>query len=91
MPEKDEIPRFHRRSIPRGKYGELSKVLEEVEEAIDAEEQGHRLMLLIELSDIIGAVEGVLKKKEYNHTIEDLIKFARLRGAVSVANGWASK
>lgn len=91
MVEKNDIPRFHQRTITRGKYGELSKVLEEVEEALDAEEQGHRLMLLIELSDIIGAVEGVLKKKEYNHTIEDLIKFARLRGAVSVANGWASE
>ena len=87
----NEKPRFHQRVIKRGKYGELSKVLEEVEEAIDAEEQGHRLMLLIELSDIVGAVEGVLKKKEYNHTIEDLIKFARLRGAVSVANDWASE
>lgn len=91
MAEQSDIPRFHQRAIPRGKYGELSKVVEEVEEAIDAEDQGHRLMLLIELSDIIGAVEGVLKKKEYNHTIEDLIKFARLRGAVSVANGWASE
>jgi len=88
--EKSDTPRFHQRTIPRGKYGELSKIVEEIEEDIDAEDQGHRLMLLIELSDIIGAVEGVLKKKEYNHTIEDLIKFARLRGAVSVANGWAS-
>lgn len=59
----NEKPRFHQRVIKRGKYGELSKVLEEVEEAIDAEEQGHRLMLLIELSDIVGAVEGVLKKE----------------------------
>lgn len=90
MAESNGKPRFHRRDIKRGKYGELSKVLEEVEEAIDAEEQDHRLMLLIELSDIVGAIEGVLKKKNYNHTIEDLIKFARLRGAVSVANGWAS-
>jgi hypothetical protein len=91
MNEKyEEKPRFHQRSIPRGKYGELSKIVEEVEEALDSEEQGHRLMLLIELSDIVGAVEGVLIKKKFNHTVEDLIKFARLRGAVSVANGWNS-
>jgi len=83
--------KFHIKKIKRGKYGELSKILEEVEEAIDAEFQKDRVMLLIELSDIVGAVEGVLKKQKFNITVEELIKFARLRGEVSVANGWSSK
>jgi hypothetical protein len=81
---------FHEREIPRGKYGEVSKILEEVYEALDSDERNHRLMLLIELSDIVGAVEGVLLHKKFGHSVEDLIKFARLRGKVSVANGWAS-
>lgn len=82
---------FHKRKIPKGSYGELSKIVEEVEEALDADEQGLRLMLLLELSDIIGAVDGVLKKHFPNFTTEELLTFVRLRGAVSVANGWASK
>jgi hypothetical protein len=48
-------------------------------------------MMLIELADIIGAVEGVLIKQGFNLTVEELAKFARLRGAVSVAQGWASE
>lgn len=91
MKKDEEIPKFHKRPISKGKYGELSKIQEELEEAFDAEEQSHRLMLLLELSDIVGAVEGVLIKKDFKHTIEDLIKFARLRGKVSVYQGWASK
>lgn len=83
--------KFHKKTIKRGKYGDLSKILEEVEEAIDAEEQGQRFMMLIELSDIIGAVEGVLLKQKFNITVEELAKFARLRGAVSVAQGWAGE
>ena len=82
--------KFHKREIHKGKYGEISKILEEVEEAIDSEEQGLRLMTLIELSDILGAVDGVLKKQFPNFTAEELLAFARLRGAVSVAQGWAS-
>lgn len=82
---------FHKKKIKKGKYGELSKILEEVEEAIDAQEQGHRFMMLIELSDIVGAVEGVLLKEGFNVTVEELVKFARLRGAVSVAQGWAGE
>lgn len=83
--------KFHKRKIPRGKYGELSKVKEEVEEALDSEEQGLRIMTLIELSDILGAVDGVLKKHFPNFTAEELLIFARLRGAVAVSQGWASE
>lgn len=53
---------YHIDDIPRGEYGELSKVIEETLELKDAMEQGQKLMCLIELSDIIGAIEGYLEK-----------------------------
>lgn len=82
---------FHKDLIDKGIYGELSKITEELQEAYDAQTQGHKLMLLLELADIVGAVEGVLCKSYKDFSLEDLIKFQRLRSAVSVANGWASK
>lgn len=66
---------YHIKDIVPGKYGELSKVKEELEEAFDAEEQGNRLMVLIELADIIGAISGYLDKKyNSNFTLQDLMK-----------------
>lgn len=76
---------FHTREIKRGIYGELSKIEEELHEAIDALEQGQELMLLIELSDMIGAIEGISKK--YGFTIEQLLKFSRLRSKVAIEEG----
>lgn len=76
------MSKFHKKEITKGIYGELSKIQEELDEAMDAVEQNQELMLLIELSDIIGAVEGVAKK--YNFTIEQLLQFARLRSKVAI-------
>lgn len=60
----DETPTwagpFHERQIPRGVYGQLSKVEEERQEALDALDRDHRLMYCVELSDMLGALEGVL-------------------------------
>jgi hypothetical protein len=42
---------YHLNDIPGGTLGELSKVVEEIHEALDAEEQGVRIMTLLELSD----------------------------------------
>lgn len=53
---------YHINDIPRGVYGELSKVIEEALELKDAMEQGQKLMCLIEISDIIGAIEGYIEK-----------------------------
>jgi hypothetical protein len=53
---------YHLTEIKRGEYGELSKVAEEVLEAIDAQDQANPVMVLIELSDAIGAIEGYLDK-----------------------------
>lgn len=46
---------YHLSPIPRGTYGDLDKVYEEIEELKDAEAQGNRVMTLLELSDTIGA------------------------------------
>lgn len=43
---------YHIRKIRRGKFGEASKIREELDEFIDACEQGCKLMALQELSDI---------------------------------------
>ena len=50
---------YHITQIERGEYGTLGKVLEEVHEAIDAQAQGSKIMLTVELADIYGALEEV--------------------------------
>jgi phosphoribosyl-ATP pyrophosphohydrolase len=74
---------FHKTAIKKGEYGELSKIREELDEAYDAQDQGDKVMLLIELSDIIGAIEGV-SKKYYGMNVEDLLKFSRTRSEVII-------
>jgi len=43
---------YHKSKIKKGVLGEISKVQEEVDEYIDAKEQGIYIMELLELSDI---------------------------------------
>jgi hypothetical protein len=50
---------YHKKKILKGVYGEISKVREEVEEYIDAIDQGCKIMAVVELSDIYGALEAV--------------------------------
>ena len=69
-------PGYHVRKIARGEFGELSKVLEEVEEAMDFDEQDNRLGVLIELSDVLGAIQGYLKKNVPGFTVYDLLSMA---------------
>jgi len=73
---------YHEVEIPKGEYGELSKVQEELLEAMDADKRGHDIMLLIELSDLVGAVAGVAEKR-FGFSIEQLVKFAKLRSSVA--------
>lgn len=63
---------YHSKEIPRGKFGEFSKIKEEFMEAEDAFEQGNKVMLLVELADLIGAIEGYCSI--YNITLDDLLK-----------------
>lgn len=64
---------YHLQPIPRGEFGESSKVLEEVLELQDAEAQGARVMALNELADIVGAVEGYLERHFPGLTMVDLL------------------
>lgn len=62
---------YHLRKISKGVLGELSKVKEELEEAEDAQAQGVKIMLLVELSDMIGAIKAVAEKN--GSSLEDLL------------------
>lgn len=68
---------YHIKNIIPGQFGQLSKIREELDEAFDAEEQGNKLMVLVELADIIGAIDGYISR-EYGQAvnINDLIVMA---------------
>ena len=63
---------YHKTEIPRGKYGEFSKIREEFLEAEDALEQDNKIMLMVELSDLVGSIEAYCKL-HHNITLDDLI------------------
>lgn len=67
---------YHIRDIPRGTCGESSKILEEVLELQDAEEQGIKIMQLCELADILRAIEMYIEKYFPGTSMEDLKKMA---------------
>ena len=68
---------YHKAKIKKGKIGELSKVQEELDEAFDAEAQGVKLMLLLELSDVYLAIKRYLDKNFPGTTMKDLRKMAK--------------
>jgi hypothetical protein len=70
-------PGYHLVQIPKGEYGSVAKIEEELLELKDALAQGNKIMALIELSDMLGAIEGYIKK-EYDDkiTFDDLKKMA---------------
>jgi hypothetical protein len=69
---------YHLREIEKHPYGTLGKITEEVEELVDAEQQGIRIMVLCELSDIVGAIEGYLESQFPGVTLEDLVDMAHV-------------
>lgn len=69
-----ENPGYHIRKIPRGEMGKSSKILEEVMELIDAEEQNCKIMALVELSDLVGAIEAYLERNHPSIELRDLIE-----------------
>ena len=75
MTEKKKSP-YHNVPVTNGTYGEVSKILEEVEEAMDADQRGLKVLVLVELSDMIGATLGYLEKHAPGMTLEDLVAFA---------------
>lgn len=62
---------YHKSEIKKGVLGEVSKIVEEVDELLDAHEQGNTLMALLELSDLIGAIKAYASN--YNISLTDLI------------------
>ena len=51
-----DSPGYHLRKIAKGSPGEASKIKEELEEFLDAVDQGVKIMALVELSDLYGAI-----------------------------------
>lgn len=78
---------YHVSTIQKGVYGELSKIREELDEAVDAEAQGSSIMLLVELSDLYGALEAVAEKHSMKmddlKSMSDITKRAFRSGARS--------
>lgn len=54
---------YHRKEIPKGVYGEFSKIEEEFLELKDACEQDAKIMELCEISDLYGAIEAYVETK----------------------------
>ena len=75
---QDKSHGYHISSIPKGELGELSKVHEELLEALDAEAQGAELMVLQELSDMVGAVSAYLTKHHPSLSLKDLEVMAKI-------------
>ncbi len=65
-------PGYHLTEIPVGTYGQVSKIVEEALEVQDADKQGVRVMVLVELADLIGAIKGYLNEHEPGMTLGDL-------------------
>lgn len=78
LPDMVPNPGYHLKEIPKGVLGDLSKVFEELHEASDAEEQGAKVMVLVELSDVLGALDAYLKNHHPGVGLEDLIKMSEI-------------
>ena len=73
----ETTPGYHIDEIPRGTYGEISKILEEAAELKDAMEQANKIMVIIELSDLVGAIDGYMEKYYGDKlTIDNLVTMA---------------
>lgn len=71
-------PGYHLADIPKGKLGEISKIREELDELIDAEAQGVRIMALVELSDLVGALRAYLSRYYPGFTVSDLERMSHV-------------
>jgi hypothetical protein len=76
-PDVDK-PGYHLRKISKGTLGELSKIQEELDELRDAEEQGVKVMQLVEASDMVGALVRWLESKHPGTTLDDLIEMHKV-------------
>lgn len=76
---------YHKRKIPRGKFGEFSKIKEEFMELLDSHEQGVKIMELAEFSDLYGAMEAYIEK-HFNMTMDD-VRLMKERTAEAFKDG----
>ena len=65
-------PGYHISKIVKGVVGESSKIYEELLEIEDSENQGVRIMVLVELADMYGSIQRYLEKHFPAVTMEDL-------------------
>jgi hypothetical protein len=75
---------YHEADIPKGVFGQLSKIEEELAELIDAEGQGVRIMAMCELSDLYGALLAYAMLK-YGLSGDDLEAMAHVTGRAFMA------
>lgn len=68
---------YHKAEIPKGVFGQFSKIEEEFLELKDAMDQKDRVLATVELCDLLGAIEG-FAYSELHLSLEDLVKFSRL-------------
>lgn len=73
-----DIKGYHITTITKGEIGKLSKIQEELYEALDAEQQQCKLMVLLELSDMLGAIEAYLEMNFQHITLDDLQKMTNI-------------
>lgn len=65
-------PGYHLSEITKGELGKSSKILEEVKELMDAEKQGCKIMIAVELSDIVGAIKLYIENNLPDIKLNDL-------------------
>lgn len=81
---KEQPIGYHLTTIPKGELGKLSKIKEEYLELVDAEKQGIKIMVGVELGDLYGAIEEYAKSQGL--TMDDLKAFSDVTKRV-FANG----
>ena len=67
---------YHLAKIPKGKIGQISKIIEECYEAQDASDQGNKILELCELADIYLSIKKRLETAHPNITMEDIKNMA---------------
>jgi NTP pyrophosphatase (non-canonical NTP hydrolase) len=80
--KKIDKPGYHLVEIKKGKLGEISKIQEEVDELVDAENQNSKIMIGVELSDLYGAIQAYASKHGY--TMDDLKNMSEITQRVFV-------
>lgn len=63
---------YHLSEIPKGVFGDPSKIIEEARELDDAFKQGIKIMMFAELADLYGAIEEFRKLHCPEVTMEDI-------------------